>query len=413
MEKIRQRVILVYANQTIIEEEIEETLQLIDACEMQLTNIIKQKFKSVSFSTYIGKGKVQEIFKVIERDNIERVIFQQELTPLQFSNLESIWGIPVIDRSELIINIFAQRAKSKEAKLQVESCRLKKLLPRLIGMNVSLGRQGGGKNKGSGETQLEMDKRRIKAKIHELDRELKEVKTVREVQRRQRKKNELPLVALVGYSNAGKSTLMNALLTKSKTSGESVLAQDMLFATLDTSVRNITMANQMSFLLFDTVGFVSHLPHELIKAFHSTLEEVTYADLLLQVIDISSPFAQMQMEVTTQTLKQIGASHIPMIHVYNKCDESAFAYPKVIKDDVYMSAEKQIGIDNLLECIKTRLNSDYVTLNLVIPYTDLHIIKALHRDAIIIKQENYDYEMAYIVKLKQKTAEKYVNYVKL
>lgn len=414
MENIKENVIYIYADGQINEEEMEETRELIKACDMEIVQEFTQKLHEVTFATYMGKGKAQEIAEYLLEHPVDCIIIQQLLSPLQLSNLETLWNCPIMDRSELIVEIFARRAKSKEAKLQVESARLKKLLPRLIGSHTSLGRQSGGRNKGSGEKQLEIDRRRIKGKISELDRELKKIKGKREVQRRARTRKEYYQVALVGYTNAGKSTLMNALLRQSQhTAGQEVFEQDMLFATLDTSVRKIRLRNHQEFLLSDTVGFVSQLPHELIKAFHSTLEEVAYADLLLQVIDISSANAQMQMEVTTQTLHEIHADHIPMIKVYNKADKSKYPYPQAVADGIYISAREQIGLDVLLEAIEQQLFGELEEYTFVIPYEDSHMIHELLQDIILVKQENCDTGSVITGKISKNLRNKYVNYVKL
>lgn len=413
MKKENERVLLVYANHRINEEEIEETKELINACAMQVDCVIIQKLREVTFSSYIGKGKCEEIKNYLIENRIDCVVFHQILSALQLATLESLWDIPVIDRSELIVEIFAQRAKSKEAKLQVESARLKKLLPRLIGSHSSLGRQSGGRNKGTGEKQLEIDRRRIKSKISELDCELAKIKGKREVQRRKRTRNGLAQVALVGYTNAGKSTLMNALLQVSEAKhGNEVMEKDQMFATLDTSVRRITLSKHQECLLTDTVGFVSQLPHELIKAFHSTLEEACYADLLLIVIDASSLHADMQVKVTMQALHEIHADHIPMLYVYNKCDLASFPYPSCSDNAIYISAKQRIGIAELLRCIQTRLFEEQIEVVLSIPYEDIAVISSIMRDINVEKQENHEKNMEIHCKLSKNALKPYLKYVK-
>lgn len=413
MRKDDEHVLLIYADERINEEEIEETKELIDACGMILDTTIIQKLREVTFSTYIGKGKCEEIHDYLLKHAIDRVIFHQNLYALQLANLESLWNVPVLDRTELIVEIFAQRAKSKEAKLQVESARLKKLLPRLIGAHASLGRQSGGRNKGTGEKQLEIDRRRIKTNISELDKELQRIKEKREVQRRKRTRNALAQVALVGYTNAGKSTLMNALLHASKqTSGNEVMEKDQMFATLDTFVRRIKLSHHQEFLLSDTVGFVSNLPHELIKAFHSTLEEVRYADLLLIVIDISSPQANMQVEVTKRTLHEIQADHIPTLYVYNKSDQASHPYPQSTSNGIYISAKQEVGIDQLLTMIQATLFEEQIDITLSIPYEDMAIISSIMRDFTVEKQENYDKTVEFQGKISKNALIPYMKYVK-
>lgn len=413
MEKENEKALLVYADQRIDEEEIEETKELIRACGIELEGIELQRLKEISFSTYIGKGKCAEISSRLLQQPVDLIIFHQMLTPLQCANLEALWGIAVIDRSELIVEIFAQRAKSKEAKLQVECARLKKRLPRLIGSHTSLGRQSGGRNKGVGEKQLEIDRRRVKAKISELENELKRIKGKREVQRKKRMRNKIPLAALVGYTNAGKSTLMNAILQVSDSMlGKEVMEKDQLFATLDTSIRRIQLKNKQEFLLSDTVGFLSELPHELIQAFHSTLEEVCYADLLLVVIDASSPHAAAQLEVTKQTLHDIHADHIPILFVYNKCDASSLPYPCANKHTHYISAKQREGIAELLTSMQAQLFEDVVDITLSIPYEDMHVLSTLMRDLFVEKQENTDKTMEIQGKISKNAVKHYVKYVK-
>lgn len=412
MKNTDEEVLLVYADKEIDEEQMNETQELVHACEMQIVKIITQRLSSITFATYIGKGKTEEVSAFLEEHPCACVIFHQELTPLQLSNLETLWDCPVITRSDLIVEIFAKRAKSQEAKLQVESARLKKMLPRLIGSHTSLGRQGGGRNKGTGEKQIEIDRRRIKGQIHELDRQLKELKGNREVQRRQRSRQDLKQVALVGYTNAGKSTLMNALLQHSnKTYGSLVFEKDMLFATLDTSVRRIHNGKE-TYLLFDTVGFVSNLPHVLVHAFHSTLEEMCHADLLVQVIDASSSHAQMHMEVTKQTLQTIKADHIPMLYVYNKCDKSTLEYPRSTKDSVYMSAKTKEGIEELHQKIQNALYGEEIQVKLLIPYEKAAIIADIKRDCMVLWSENLENSTLFEVKMSKEQQIKYGNYVK-
>lgn len=412
MEK--EHAILIYASSSFQQEEANETKELMEACDMIVEEVFIQNIKQVNFRTYIGSGKCAEIKSYIDEHKIQLVIFQQLLSPLQVRNLEEQLEVGILDRSELILEIFAKRARSKEAKMQVESARLKKLLPRLVGGNDNLGRQSGGRNKGIGETQLEIDRRRIKAKITELDRSLRDVSGIRMIQRKQRIRNQVPLVALVGYTNAGKSTLMNAVLAYIDKGEEyQVLEKDMLFATLDTSVRRITTKNMHPFLLSDTVGFVSKLPHELVDAFHSTLEEVCYADLLLQVVDVSSPHADMQMEVTKQTLHDIHADHIPILTVFNKADISQFDYPKLISDSLYISAGTKVGIDLLLSSIEQHLYPDNKRFTLFIPYEDGAIIPSLMAQSEVLSIEHLENGTAYIVNMSEKLLTNYGKYVKL
>ena len=329
------------------DDRYQEFKELLKAADLTCTATFQQHVKEVDFRTYIGSGKVKEIASYAEQQKADGICFDTDLTALQIRNLEDILQIPVIDREDLILEIFYRRASSKTAKLQIELARLQKLLPRLIGANTQLSRQSGGRNKGSGEKQLELDRRRIKARITELKKELRQIKKERNTQRRQRRKTELPLAALVGYTNAGKSTLMNMLLNMSEQQNKKpVMAKDMLFATLDTSVRRIRLKDCPDFLLSDTVGFVSDLPHHLIEAFSSTLEEVT---------DASNKHHDMQMETTKQVLAHIKASHVPMITVYNKCDLTSFSYPNACDDQLYMSTLQQAGTEELILMIAQHL----------------------------------------------------------
>ena len=295
-EERKVRVLLVGANlneQEYFEESFQELEGLAIACHMEVVGNIVQNLKEISSSFYIGTGKVEEIREEAKELGAEIIVFNNELSPMQLKNLEDKLDIPVIDRTGLILEIFSSRAKTKEAKLQVETARLQYMLPRLVGLNSYLSRQGGGSafnNKGSGEKKLELDRRKIEERLTELRKRLEELQNTRENQRKQRKKSGLPQVALVGYTNAGKSTIMNAILNYfDQPEEKQVLEQDMLFATLETTIRNITLEDNKQFLLSDTVGFIRQLPHSLIKAFRSTLEEVKQADLLLHVIDYSDP----------------------------------------------------------------------------------------------------------------------------
>lgn len=409
-----KQVAAVFANTECISEEQEEFLELIKACDMELIENFTQTLKEISFRTYIGKGKCEEIQAFLSsHDTIEYVIFDHDLTPLQIRNLEEQFMIPVMDRTELILAIFEQRATTRVARLQVEQASLSKLLPRLIGANTQLGRQSGsGKNKGAGEKQLELDRRRIKARISEVNRELKKVENERMTQRKARQKSDLPLVSLVGYTNAGKSTMMNAMLSLCASKDDKkVLEKDMLFATLDTSIRQIKTPNQDEFLLSDTVGFVNELPHSLIKAFHSTLEEVKYASLLLQIVDASSPQFYKQMQITQKTLKEIDASHIPMITVYNKCDLTSFTYPSHQEHEIYMSAKEGIGFEELFDLIHAHLYPNELEVELLLPYhASIHLNELLRKGRILQRDDQED-GMHIKIKLTQELLKKYESYI--
>ena len=268
---------------------------------------------------YMGKGKLLEVKEYLEEGSVDVLIFDRSLTPTQLRNLQSLLDYPILDRTTLILEIFAVRAKTREAKLQVESARLQYVLPRLVGMHKALSRQGGGSglaNKGAGEKKLELDRRRIEKRMSELEKELKKIERERITQQKRRQKSQIPRVALVGYTNAGKSTLMNGMLDKyTRDDSKKVLEKDMLFATLDTTVRRIQTSPDREFLLSDTVGFIHQLPTGLVKAFRSTLEEAKEADLLLHVLDYSDEAFLEQKKVTEETLKELGAGDIPVIYV--------------------------------------------------------------------------------------------------
>lgn len=408
-----EQVILVFADTNIHTEENNEFIELITACHMEIAVIFQQQLKKISFRTYIGSGKCEEIKEYVIDHDIDRLVCNQDLSPLQIRNLEKAIMVPVMDRTELILEIFKTRATTPIAKLQVESAVLKKLLPRLVGANMQLGRQGGsGKNKGSGEKQLEIDRRRIKARLHEVERELKQVSAQRATQRRLRSRSHLPLVALVGYTNAGKSTIMNMLLEYSTQKEEKhVLEKDMLFATLDTSVRTIPLENGKSFLLSDTVGFINNLPHTLIKAFHSTLEEVQFADILLHVVDASSKEKLTHMEVTNNTLTDIQAAALPRIIVYNKCDKNGYSYPAIKGNEVYISAKEKLGIQELLQLLHSMLHPDELDAHMILPYKETSIYSFLVEHAHIHKREDHEDGIHIQLTLTKPYYEKYKQYI--
>ena len=356
---------------------MKELGELAGACGMEVAGIVTQKMESVNKAFYIGSGKVGEVKEYAQALEADVVIFDNSLTPSQLRNLQKEIGRPILDRTALILDIFSLRAKTREAKLQVETARLQYLLSRLVGLHDALTRQGGTSgsmsSRGAGEKKLELDRRKIERRLTELRRELEEVEKERETQGKRRMGSRIPKVALVGYTNAGKSTLMNRMMERYFCGEEKkVLEKDMLFATLDTTVRRIDMGNGRGILLSDTVGFIHKLPHGLVKAFRSTLEEVKNADLLLCVVDYSDEDHKQQIKVTEETLLEIGAAGIPMIYVYNKADLCGMETDELPcfqgTDRICISAKNGQGIEELVQMIRDKVYADYVRTEFLFPY---------------------------------------------
>ncbi len=417
MEVINEKAILAGVNlgqEEDFDYSMEELANLTKACNVEVVGVITQNMQRVNPSHYIGTGKVQELLALIAEKDANLVIFNDELSPSQIRNLEKDLDCKVIDRTVLILDIFAERAKTREAQLQVQVAELQYMLPRLIGLGASLGRQSGGvgtRNKGAGEKKLELDRRRIEEKIHILNKELETLVAQRKIQRKLRKKNEIPVVSLVGYTNAGKSTMMNAMLEIFMPESEKqVFEKDMLFATLETSVRKIQLPENKSFLLTDTVGFVSKLPHHLVKAFRSTLEEVAESDLLIHVVDFSNPEYRKMIDITNKTLEDIGVKGIPMIYAYNKADQTDLDIPLVMGDTIYLSAKQKMGVHELTDMIKSHLFANYVDCKLLIPYDKGHIVSYLNEVAHV-KATSYEENGTLLkVSCKESDAEKFKQY---
>ncbi|MEY9976972.1 GTPase HflX [Lysinibacillus sp. RC79] len=396
---------------------MEELKNLAEALNVEVAGIVTQNLERITPSHYVGTGKIEEIKNFYDETQANLVIFNDELSPSQIRNLERDLETKVIDRTMLILDIFGRRAKTSEAQMQVELAQLQYMLPRLVGLHASLSRQGGGtgggfKNRGAGETKLELDRRKIEDQIAKIKKDLEHVKEQRETQRKQRRKNAVPVVSIVGYTNAGKSTIMNQLLTKiGQEDHKQVFEKDMLFATLETSVRQIELPDKKTFLLTDTVGFVSKLPHHLVKAFRSTLEEARDADLLLHVVDVSNSEHGFMMEVTNETLKAVGVEGIPTIYVYNKADIANVPYPVISGDNIWISAKQGIGLEELLQMIRQHIFSNYVTCKMLIPYEQGNIVSYLNEYASVHETAYEENGTLLTIEIKEADYAKFQQYV--
>ena len=395
-EEIRDKVVLVGLNSPVLKKEenadegtMEELESLVETAGGEVVGVVLQNRPSPDPRTFIGEGKAAEVKLYCENTGATMVIFDNDLSPSQMRVLTEVFGVQVLDRCGLILDIFAQRAKTKEGRLQVELAQYQYLLPRLTGMWTHLERQAGtsGKgpigSKGPGETQLETDRRHIHRKIDKLREDLEDVRRVRNTQRQQRQKNEIPVVAIVGYTNAGKSTLLNHL------TGAGIPANNRLFDTLDTTSRLLTVSDTLDVVVSDTVGFIRKLPHQLVEAFKATLEELEYADLLLHVIDVSNPEWQQQAQVVENLILELGAGELPRIDVFNKSD--LLPVGEIMphgEDIVSISARTGEGIDKLLEMIDKRLDKGSRRCVLHIPYDKGGLLDMLYREA---KVESVEY----------------------
>lgn len=398
------------------EHSMDELASLAEAAYKKVVGIVIQRMEAVNKALYIGTGKVTEVKEYAKMTEAEEIVFDNALSPSQVRNLGRELELPILDRTNLILDIFAIRAKTKEAKLQVETARLQYMLPRLVGMRENLSRQGGTggsmSNKGAGETKLELDRRKIEHRISELKKELEAVAKNRNTMRKKRGQSRTPQVALVGYTNAGKSTIMNRLVDRYGESGEkTVLEKDMLFATLDTSVRNIRTTDNKPFFLVDTVGFIHKLPHGLVKAFQSTLEEVKYADLLVQVVDFSDEHYKQQMDVTAETLKELEAGDIPRIVVYNKADKAGLDdIPRIREHQIYMAAGQECGLEELVKMIQEAVYGDRVDAEFLLPFDKGAVVSYLMENATILDQEYCEDGTRLKVSCHKSDAEKYSAY---
>ena len=398
-------------------ESMEELEALAQACNMEVVCAVTQKMPALHHSLYIGTGKVAEVRDYVQKLWADVVIFGDTLTPSQLRNLSQELDVAVMDRTNLILEIFSKRAKTREARLQVEVANLQYLLPRLVGMYEALGRQGGGSglaNKGAGEKKLELDRRKIEHRLAQLRRELEEVSRDRQTQRKQRAGSGIPRVALVGYTNAGKSTMMNRMLTCYGGDEEKkVMEKDMLFATLETTVRNVKIDRNRQILLSDTVGFINHLPHGLVKAFRSTLEEACEADLILNVIDASDPHHKQHLKVTEDTLKDLGAADIPVIYVYNKADRCIEGPLPVIRgeDKIYLSAKTGDGISELIDMIFEKLHAGYLDAQFLVPYADGRAVSDIMQNCMVYETSYEDQGTLLKVRCELAIFQKYRDYI--
>ena len=381
--KVRERAVLVGLNadcfrqeQTATEETLEELEALLETAGGFCTAKVLQNRHTPDAHSFIGEGKAQEVKMLIEATASTMAVFDNELSPGQIRALEEILGVTVLDRSALILDIFAQRAKTREGRLQVELAQYQYLLPRLSGMGKSLSRQGGGiGTRGPGETKLESDRRHIRERISRLQNELAQVRQVRSVQRERRMKNSVPVVAIVGYTNAGKSTLLNQL------TGAGIPANNRLFDTLDTTSRQLTVSENLDVVLSDTVGFIAKLPHHLVDAFRATLEELEYADLLLHVIDSADPNREEHIAVVDKLISQLAKPGTQVLRCYNKADLVSPEDIPVGQDVVSISAAKGMGMDKLLAAIEKALDRGLHHVVVTLPYSMGGMVETLHSSA--------------------------------
>ena len=390
--------------------EMNELKELARSCDLEVVAEFSQKGEQVYPNHYFGSGKTLELKELLEEKEVDTIVCNDELSPSQLQNIEKVLDCEIIDRTMLILEIFASRARTKEALLQVEISTLQYSLPRLNGAHANLGRQGGGfglRNRGSGETKLELSRRQIEKRIHKCQMALKELVLERKTQRKRRDGSGLKTVAVVGYTNAGKSTLINQLVNQVEE--KKVYVEDKLFATLETRVRHVELVEDYACLITDTVGFVDKLPHYLIKAFRSTLEEVKEADLLLHVVDISNPNYLLQMETTIKTLAEIGVEDIPMIEVYNKIDLMEELYSE-IDGKIYLSAQSGEGINTLKVELTKQLYGDYQESKFLFPYEMASTVSRLSDFYPIISTEHKENGIEICLNVPKNIQDKYLNY---
>ena len=400
-EKVIIAYVNTYTNDELFSYHFNEVINLAEACDFEVVDTLIQNLDHPKAKTYVGSGKIDELKMMKDALEVETIIFADELSPSQISNLQKYLDVEVIDRNMLILTIFEKRAKTKEAVLQVKIAKLKYMLPRLIGSRDYMSRTGGGASgavgarRGSGETKLELDQRHIEKQIYKAQSELKEVVKNRQEARKSRKANDVKVVAFVGYTNVGKSTTINNLIEMFNSDNleeKAVFVKNMLFATLETTTRRIKTNNNHEFLITDTVGFVSDLPHHLIESFKSTLEEILDADLVIHVIDASSPYLDLQVSTTIEVLNELGIKDIPILNVYNKIDLiNDFVLQSLdTKDNLFISGKTKNGYSELIERIESILYPNQHKIELLIPYDKGEILNKIITHSIVNKTEYLD-----------------------
>lgn len=368
-----------------IENSMKELAALCEAGDLEVLCELVQKRDKPEKKGYLGEGKLEEAKQLCETQEIELCVFDAELTGSQIRNISNAMGVEVIDRTMLILEIFSKRATTSEGKLQTELALLKYRLPRLSGMNANLSRQGGGggggggARRGAGESKREYDRRHIAQRIELIKEKLEQVEKRRDILSQKRKKNEVPLIALTGYTNVGKSSLLNTF------TDSEIFEKDMLFATLDPTARKLALPSGQNAILVDTVGFVSRLPHKLVEAFKSTLEQAKYADIILNVCDIASEDRDLQLEITRTVLSEIGCDMDNVITVYNKCDKEH--QDLLCENGIIVSAKSQFALDVLLRTIDEKLSDRMFTVNVILPYSETGLINTIRENGVVYSEE--------------------------
>lgn len=403
----------IYRGNPLIDYHMEELRNLTEACDIEVLYEVTQAISSITPAFYIGSGKVEEIKPFVDNLDATMVIFNDELSGSQIRNLEEVLGVRVIDRTLLILDIFAKRATTKEAMLEVEIAQLEYLKPRLSNIQESLNRQQGGiGSRGPGEKKLETDRRKINNEISKLRQDLKHIEHTRDIQRRNRDKSKIKKVAIIGYTNSGKSTLLNALVDiTSEDNSKKVFVKDMLFATLDTATRHIQLSNNKEFIITDTVGFVSNLPHHLVESFKSTLEEIKDTDLLIHVVDASHIHQEDQIKTTIKTLEDLGVKDLETIYIYNKQDIKYCDNAPLNSPNLEVSLKDTDDAKLVLDMIEKHLFKDYETVKLLIPYSEGEIVSYLNEHTNIIEQSYGDTGTYLILELSPVMKGRYRKYI--